>query len=209
MNFFNDIGRGFQDFGNAINNEVIKPAEIKINNDVIKPVGNELSKAQDLPKQIENLPNKIETQINNELKKINPRLKLPPKLPPKILKPSEINKIIKNGFEDTILKPVVSGFQKDIIDGFKKDVIGGFQKDIIDGFQKDIIDGFQKDIINPSQSVFKNIGDTLNSLGGGQVPTNTSSSDNNMSMYIILIGAVLVGMYAFLPNKQKPVNNKI
>ena len=27
MNFFNDIGRGFQDFGNAINNEVIKPAE--------------------------------------------------------------------------------------------------------------------------------------------------------------------------------------
>ena len=26
MNFFNDIGRGFQDFGNQINNEVIKPA---------------------------------------------------------------------------------------------------------------------------------------------------------------------------------------
>ena len=223
MNFFNDLGRGFQDFGNAINNEVIKPAEIKINNDVIKPVGNELSKAQDLPKQIENLPNKIETQINNELKKINPRLKLPPKPkipPPRILKPDEINKIIKNGFEDTILKPVVSGFEKDIINpsktiadniktGFQKDIIDGFKKDVIGGFQKDIIDGFQKDIINPSQAIFNNIGDTLNSLGGGQVPTNTSSSDNNMSMYIILIGAVLVGMYTFLPNKQKPVNNKI
>ena len=227
MNFFNDIGRGFQDFGNAINNEVIKPAEIKINNDVIKPVGNELSKAQDLPKQIENLPNKIEsqinnelnkidpklnlkdlpkqienlpnkieTQINNELKKINPRLKLPPKLPPKILKPSEINKIIKNGFEDTILKPVVSGFEKDIINpsktiadniktGFQKDIIDGFKKDVIGGFQKDIIDGFQKDIINPTKGIIDNIGDTLNSLGGGGASTQTPTG-GDYTIYIII-----------------------
>ena len=31
MNFFNDIGRGFQDFGNTINNEVIKPATVALN----------------------------------------------------------------------------------------------------------------------------------------------------------------------------------
>ena len=40
MNFFNDIGRGFQDFGNIINNEVIQPAEITINKEIIKPAGN-------------------------------------------------------------------------------------------------------------------------------------------------------------------------
>ena len=34
---------------------------------------NEVSKIQDVPKIIEDLPNKIETQINVELKKINPR----------------------------------------------------------------------------------------------------------------------------------------
>jgi hypothetical protein len=230
MGFFDDIGRAFQDAGNAINNEVIQPAQITLDPakngvaDSFDPTKNgfinEVSKIQDVPKIIEDLPNKIETQINVELKKINPRLKLPPKPkipPPRILKPDEINKIIKNGFDDTILKPVVSGFEKDIINpsktiadniktGFQKDIIDGFKKDVIGGFQKDIIDGFQKDIINPSQSIFNNIGDTLNSLGGGQVPTNTSSSDN-MSMYII-IGAVLVGMYFFIPNK-KTVNNKI
>jgi hypothetical protein len=70
MNFFNDMGRTFQDIGNTINNEVIKPAENTINKEVIKPAGNELNKIQDLPKQIESLPNKIETQINNELKKL-------------------------------------------------------------------------------------------------------------------------------------------
>ena len=230
MGFFDDIGKAFENFGNQVNNEVIQPAQITLDPakngvaDSFDPTKNgfinEVSKIQDVPKIIEDLPNKIETQINVELKKINPRLKLPPKPkipPPRILKPDEINKIIKNGFDDTILKPVVSGFEKDIINpsktiadniktGFQKDIIDGFKKDVIGGFQKDIIDGFQKDIINPSQSIFNNIGDTLNSLGGGQVPTNTSSSDN-MSMYII-IGAVLVGMYFFIPNK-KTVNNKI
>ena len=87
MNFFNDIGRGFQDLGNKINNDVIQP----INNEVIKPVEHEVLKIQDVPKQIENIPNKIETQINNELKKINPRLRLPP---PKVITTKDINDAI-------------------------------------------------------------------------------------------------------------------
>ena len=37
---------------------------------------NEVSKIQDVPKIIEDLPNKIETQINNELKNIDPNLNL-------------------------------------------------------------------------------------------------------------------------------------
>ena len=37
MGFFDDIGRSFQDFGNTINNEVIKPAETTINNELYKP----------------------------------------------------------------------------------------------------------------------------------------------------------------------------
>ena len=115
-----------------------------------------------------------------------------------------LKKIIQNANPTTINNTL-----KNALDPKKNGLADGFQTKVIDGFQKDVIDGFQKDIINPSQAIFNNIGDTLNSLGGGQVPTNTSSSDNNMSMYIILIGAVLVGMYAFLPNKQKPVNNKI
>jgi hypothetical protein len=226
MNFFNDIGRGFQDFGNAINNEVIKPVGNELSkaqdlpkqienlpNKIESQINNELNKIdpklnlKDLPKQIENLPNKIETQINNELKKINPRLKLPPKPkipPPRILKPDEINKIIKNGFEDTILKPVVSGFEKDIINpsktiadniktGFQKDIIDGFKKDVIGGFQKDIIDGFQKDIINPSKVLFDSIGDTLN-----QGKPKGSNNINNDGSYDLIIYAGLGLLVAYI-----------
>ena len=31
MNFFNDIGRAFQNAGNTINNEVIKPTTVTLN----------------------------------------------------------------------------------------------------------------------------------------------------------------------------------
>ena len=48
MNFFNDIGRGFQDFGNIINNEVIQPAETSINKEIIKPAETSINKESNL-----------------------------------------------------------------------------------------------------------------------------------------------------------------
>ena len=95
MNFFNDIGRGFQDFGNTINNEVIKPATITLDPNqngftntfhpnktnfkmTFDPNKNGL---KDVPKIITDVPKKIETQINKELNKISPTLNLPPPIP--------------------------------------------------------------------------------------------------------------------------------
>ena len=155
---------------------------------------NEVSKIQDVPKIIEDLPNKIETQINVELKKINPRLKLPPKPkipPPRVLKPTEINDIIKKGFEDTISKPfekdIIKPFEKDIVKplqtGFQKDIIDGFQTKIIDGFQKDIIDGFQRDIISPSKTLFDTIGDGLKQGGSTKSSNNDSGSSYDLIIY--------------------------
>jgi len=179
MNFFNDIGRGFQDFGNTINNEVIKPVE------------HEVLKIQDVPKQIENIPNKIETQINNELKKINPRLRLPP---PKVITTKDINERIKKELQDAIIKPferdVIHPSQKisdDIKKGFEKEIIKPSQKvsnDIQTGFQKDIIDGFQTKIINPTDNFFDKAGDVLNSLNQGG---SKKTTDSNIGSYDLLI----------------------
>ena len=188
MNFFNDIGRGFQDLGNKINNDVIQP----INNEVIKPVEHEVLKIQDVPKQIENIPNKIETQINNELKKINPRLRLPP---PKVITTKDINERIKKELQDAIIKPferdVIHPSQKisdDIKKGFEKEIIKPSQKvsnNIQTGFQKDIIDGFQTKIINPTDNFFDKAGDVLNSLNQGG--SKKKSTDSNIGSYDLLI----------------------
>ena len=308
MGFFDDIGRAFQDAGNAINNDIIQPAQITLDpakngvtstftgafdpnkngtvdffdpnkgnfnnafdpnkngvanafdpnkNGIETSINNELHKIdpklnlkdipneiislpnkiesqinnelhnidpklnlKDIPKIIEDLPNKIETQINVELKKINPRLKLPPKPkipPPKLYKPTEINDIIKKGFEDTISKPIVSGFEKDIIkpsqkisndiktgfekdiiDGFQTKVIDGFKKDVIDGFQTKVIDGFQKDIISPSKVLFDSIGDGLNNLNqGGSTKNNNINNDGSYDL-IIYAGLGLLVAYIVL-----------
>lgn len=209
MNFFRDIGRGFQDLGNTINNEVIKP----INNEVIKPIESEVAKIQDVPKQIENLPNKIETQINNELKKIHPKLRLPP--PPKVITTKNINLEIKKELENTIIKP----FEKEVINPSQKifeneiikpsqkistDIQTGFQKDIIDGFQTKIIDGFKNDIINPTNNAFDNIGDAIEKLNqsidnlnqsGSKAPTNSNISDYDL---LIFSGIGLLVVYIVL-----------
>ena len=119
--------------------------------------------------------------------------------------PTTINNTLKDAF-DPKKNGIADGFQTKIIDGFQKDVIDGFQTKVIDGFQKDVIDGFQKDIINPTKGIIDNIGGALSGLGGGGARTQTPTG-GDYTIYII-IGAVLVGMYAFLPNK-KPANNKI
>ena len=194
MGFFDDIGRAFQDFGNQVNNEVIKPAGTELSKaqdlpkiiedlpkQIEKSINSELKKVdpklslKDIPNEIISLPNKIETQINNDLKKINPRLKLPPKLPPpRILKPTEINDIIKKGFEDTISKP----FEKDIIKPFEKDIIKPSQK-----ISNDIKTGFQKDIISPSKTLFDTIGDGLKQGGSTKSSNNDSGSSYDLIIY--------------------------
>ena len=176
---------------------------------------NEVSKIQDVPKIIEDLPNKIENEININLKKISPKLKLPPRprIPPKILKPSEINDIIKTGFEDTIIKPfekdiiapsqkisndIKTGFEKEVIDGFQTKVIDGFKKDVIDGFQTKVIDGFQKDIISPSKVLFDSIGDGLNNLNqGGSTKSNNINNDGSYDL-IIYAGLGLLVAYIII-----------
>ena len=155
-------------------------------------------------------PKKIETQINKELNKISPTLNLP-KPPPPPKSPQDIMKEI----EKHIIKPIdikiIKPFEKDVIKPFEKDVIKGFEKDIIKGFEKDIIKGFEKDIINPSKTIFDNIGDVFDSMvegGEQQTKTNTNSSDNTIT-YVLIGATVLIGMYFFIPNKVKEVNNKI
>ena len=261
MNFFNDIGRGFQDFGNQINNEVIKPAENTLDptkngfTNALDPTKNGISKTilnDPFIKKITNDPiikttvqktnitnfnNALSqlhsifdnpTTINNTLKNgiVNgfdptkngfsnlvlndPNIKKVVNDPTikKIIQntnPTTINKTLKNAF-DPKRNGIADGFQTKIIDGFQKDVIDGFQTKVIDGFQKDVIDGFQKDIINPTKGIIDNIGGALSGLGGGGARTQTPTG-GDYTIYII-IGAVLVGMYTFLPNK-KPANNKI
>ena len=244
MDFLNSIGNSFQDFGNQINNEVIKPAENTLDptkNGISQTILNDpnIKKITNDP-LIKTITKDINTtNLNNQLHSIfnNPSNVLhitdpitkgfvngfdPTKngVANLILNDPNIKKItddpnIRRALRtkptsiDDALKQIKDAFdpkKNGVADGFQKDIIDGFQTKVIDGFQKDVIDGFQKDIINPTKGIIDNIGDTLNSLGGGGARTQTPTG-GDYTIYII-IGAVLVGMYAFLPNK-KPVNNKI
>ena len=61
------------------------------------------------------------------------------------------------------------------------------------------------DAFDPNRNGFN---DAFSGLGGGgDGRTQTPTTYDNTTLYII-IGAVLVGMYAFIPSK-KVVNNKI
>ena len=175
MNFFNSIERGFQDFGNIINNEVIQPA-----GDALDPTKNGFIHTFDLS------TNGFINTFDPHKGKFNMRFD-PNNVSGVILNYPNIRRITND-------QNIKRAIKTTSIDDALNQIKNGFQKDVIDGFQKDVIDGFQKDIINPSKAVFDNIGDTINSLGGGGGRTQTPTAYDNTTLYII-IGTVLVGKY--------------
>jgi hypothetical protein len=213
MNFFNDIGRGFQDFGNQINNEVIKPAE-----NTLDPTKNGISQTilkDPIIKQITNDPIIKTTIQNTNINNFNNALSQLHSIfnnPSNVLHITDpIKNGIVNGFDPTkngisnlilndpnIKKVVSDPTIKKIIQNTNPTTINNTLKNAFDPKKNGVADAFDPKK-NGVTDVFSGLGG-----GGGQVQTNTT---DNTSMYII-IGAVLVGMYAFIPNK-KTVNNKI
>jgi hypothetical protein len=104
MNFFNDIGRGFQDFGNVINNEVIKPAE-----NTLDPTKNGISQTildNPIIKQITNDPIIKTTVQKTNITNFNNALS---ELHSIFNNPATINNTLKNGIVNGF-DPTKNGF---------------------------------------------------------------------------------------------------
>jgi len=181
MNFFNDIGRGFQDFGNIINNEVIQPAETSINKEIIKPTETSINKEIIKAAQINFDRLKNDLSPNNITHTINTNIN-PKRITRQIINDPTLNKIIKP-VQPTI-QPIIKTTVEPIVNNLPTTIN-------------------QTDLIDSSLIIGNQITD---SISEAILPSKKLASDNT-TLYII-IGAVLIGIYAFITNK-KTVNNKI
>jgi hypothetical protein len=198
MNFFNDIGKGFQDFGNTINNDVIQPVISQTINDpnIQKITNDPIIKTTIQNTNISNLNNTI-SQLNNILNNPSNLNHITDPIKTGLINGFDPN---KNGFSNLILNdPNIKKITNDpTLKKIIKNTNASNINNILDPKKNGVADAF-----DPNKNGFT---DVFSGLVGGSGQAVTDTSDNT-SLYII-IGASLLGMYFFLPNK-KQLNNKI
>jgi hypothetical protein len=147
MNFFNDIGRGFQDFGNQINNEVIKPAE-----NTLDPTKNGISQTildNPIIKQITNDPIIKTTVQKTNINNFNNALS---ELHSIFNNPATINNTLKNGIVNGF-DPTKNGFSNLVLNdpNTKKVVNDPTIKKIIQNTNPTTINNTLKDAFDPKK----------------------------------------------------------